>query len=511
MARGARALRRPHIVNRVGKLDWDDALPAHPQQQRFVWSCARNNYFLGGVGTGKTVGLCDRSIRKSLARPAGQMGCFFARTGRDLIDVILPTFMERVDLLQENTGQTHLKSWRASDKEIRWMSGATTIFRPMEDVDKYRGLNLVDADADEIEFVRGDPLYTFQTLNARLRRGAPNLRSFDIACSPNGNRGVIRQFMQKVRAGSRNYRVFNATMFDNPFLFELEDCAECGGTGCGLCGGVGLESEYIATQRGGMSDRQWRQEGLGEVLMPLTAVFGDEFSPEQHEIDWTWDRRLPWVLCIDWGEAQGAVFCACQVLPEPMKLADGRILPAGSWVVAAERRLDMVSRNQFRHAIMDFISKGKLGDSKVLPGGSPGRPSWIATDRAVKAENAWIRRQYSDSGVQIRNCETREQQRVRNGVGMIGYMLAPAEGPPRLYLSKSLADPGGKVVGMRESMREHKYVLDWRTNLPTDVYSDDTYKHIIDALRYAVVTSARHAPLHGGAPLPYTQRYADGA
>lgn len=504
-------------------MDWDECLPTYTVQRRFVHSTARNAYFLGGVGTGKTVALCDRAILLPQAMPRVPHAVF-GRTGRDLRDVVIPKFMERLDLFEHTSGLSLMANWRPSDNKVVWRNGAETLFRPCEQVDRYRGLSLGSAGIDELEFVQGDSLYAFQVLNTRIREGDTNLRSLYIACSPNGLRGVAAHFLESIGAtpqelaagdflGGGGYEIHRATMFDNPFLFDTRDgspvlCEACHGAGCGVCGGVGLSSEYIRTQRAGMSARQWRQEGLGEVLLPLSAVFGDSYSPDLHDIAWDWDTRFPWGLFVDWGEAQGAYFCAVQFVTEPVQLDDGRVLEAGSWVVAAEGRMDMVSRNQFRRAIMAFVDEGKLPTGQRLWCGAPSRPFWIATDRAVRDENYWIHRQYGSKYTRVRSCDSREQQRIRYGIGMLDYMLAPHEGPPRLYFSRSLLGQRDKTVGLRRSMLEHSYVIDRRTNQPTEVFEDDTYKHAIDALRYGIVTAAREPQVHGGAPLPYIDRYA---
>jgi hypothetical protein len=516
--RGSRQLQQPHYVQGHLHIDWDNALPSYAEQYRFVTSEAGYNYFLGGVGTGKTVGLCDRNIRKALGGKARLTHAVFARTGRDLRDVILDTYFQRLEVFERRTGIRPYLAWRRSDMAIKWINQSWTIFRPYDNPDKLRGLNLGSGQVDEIEFSMCDPVYAMEVLTERVRKGPAKDRSLDFSSSPNGLRGVVKVFREAQRAGNRDFASFHATMYQNPFIFDRDRCEECDDDpvakyGCPRCRGMGLESRTIQRMRSVMSERQWRQEGEGEVLLPLSAVFGDSFSEALHVIDWTWDRSngLPWVLCVDWGEAH-AYFAAVQILPRPMQLWDGRVIPAGSWVVAAERKMQLVSRNDVRRAIIEFINDGNLGGGRQLPGGSPGLPSWAGADRAVPQENQWLRREFRGLDSRVGTCDSRQEQQVKHGVGMLDFMLAPNEGPPRLYFAKSLLPPGGSVCGARGAFAGYSYVMNRWTNQPTEVFNkDDIHDHPVDAIRYGVVTTARRADFHGGERLPYLSRHTQWA
>jgi len=512
--RGSRRLLQPHYVHGHRHIRWRHALPTHPVQTDFVVSKAGYNYFLGGVGTGKTVALCDRNIRKALSSRRGLVHGLFARTGRDLRDVILDSFWDRIETFERNTGIRPYKAWRRSEMAVRWINDSWTLLRAYEIPDKLRGYNLASGQVDEIEFALCDPVYAMEILTERVRKGPAHQRSLDFASSPNGLRGVIKKFRQAIEKGNRDFAEFHATMYDNPFIFDREACHEChdeepAKSSCPRCRGIGLESRTIQRMRAVMSRRQWRQEGEGEVLLPLSAVFGDSYSEQQHVIEWKWDRRFPYILCIDWGEAH-AYFCAAQLIPSDLQLFDGRIIPGGSWVVAAERKMQLVSRNDFRRALVAFINDGDLGKGRRVPGGSPGLPAWVGADRAVPEENKWLRREFRDLSIRVGTCDSKEDQAVKHGVGMVDFMLAPNSGAPRLYLSRELMPPGSSMTGLRGALAGYSYVMNRFTNQPTEVFNkDDIHDHPVDALRYGVVTTAKKPQFHGGEKLLYLSRHVD--
>ncbi len=516
--RGARGLLGAHITDAHAHIDWDDALPEYRQQREFCTARIRNKYFLGGVGTGKTTALCDGNMLAALSTPrrwakAGVMHALFGRTGRDLRDVILPKFEERLQELEDNTGLRLYKGWRVSDKELTWANGAKTVFRPYNKPDKYRGLNLCTAWMDELEFGEGDPLKALTVIQTRIREGPPWLRTLGVASSPNGAWSPgVKLWKRRQDRNSRKWRIWHATMFDNPYLFELEDlCPMCNDLAprCGReegCGGLGLHSEYIETTRSSMSRRQWLQEGLGQLVGSRGGIYADDYSEDRNVVPWVWDPRLPWVLAIDWGESH-AYFCAIQVCDRPVLIPETReVLMPGTWVVAAERKMEDTTRPRFRHAIERFIKHGDLGGRKLRTSGrGPGLPVWVATDRAVKYENRWIYNWLDGPKTTVTYCKTRKQYERMHGIGMVSYMLNPLEGKPRLLLASTLPPPGEEPVGLRESLQQYGFLLD-RTGQPTGVPESNTiHTHPCDALRYAIVTAAHREDLHGGTVLPFVE------
>jgi hypothetical protein len=490
-----------HITDDELRIGFFDALPCHEKQLHFVaGSHRRNQYFLGGVGTGKTRALVTKGIYLALRQP-GIVGALLGRTGRDLSDTVLPEFWAALEVLQSSLGFSVLRSYNKGLVTATFENSSQIKFRPYDQVDKRKGLNLAFAGLDEIEYCVGDPQYSYGVIDRRVRRGIPNLRQVFACSTPAGLRGAIEMFMTRIANGSEKHFIQHATCFDNPWMFDGEPCPDCqgareiDGTKCIRCGGVGLASEYIDALRAGSSKRSWEQEALGRVLKTSAAIFS-EWDEAVHVIPWRWQPGLPWVLCVDWGGPAHAYYCAVQVLEHP-EVVDGRVLPAGSWIVAYEEKHDQISRPEFRQRIRRFVM-------------DRGLPYWVATDRAVVEENRWIRQALKGTKY-IRWCESREEQAVKSGVAMITYMLSPYVGEPRLYVSSELPRTLGIADrGLRGAMLNYQHVVDPRNPqlVYDDILKDSVNDHPVDALRYGIVTSAKHRQLHGGEWLPFVRAKA---
>ena len=424
-----KSLRSCHYTDETVDVDFFDVLPCHAKQVQFITANRRSSYFIGGIGTGKTKAATRKAVFKALEQP-GQTGILLGRTGRDLQTTLIPSLFEDLDLFGEATGIQLVSEYSRGNQILTLINGSRIILRPYDRVDKLRGINCAWAGVDEIEYCLGDPLYSFNTIAGRVRQGKPGLRQVFLTSTPNGLRGVIAHFLAKQTEGSAQYHVTHATCFDNPWIFDPSPCPDCEGSRlakdgakCARCGGVGMASEYIDALREGTSKRMFRQEALGMVLKPMSAVF-DEYDESRHIIPWHWDHTITnWGLGIDWG-TNHAYMVAVQFLERAQRVA-GRTLPAGSWVVADERKFEGISRETFRQEVVKLIkSKRKL-------------PHWIATDRAVRSENGWIKGAFP-SVPHTKWCENFDQQNIRNGLACISYMLDPYEGSPRLYFSDEL-------------------------------------------------------------------------
>lgn len=495
----SKKLRRSHYTEEQVDVDFFDVMPCHAKQRQFITAGRRFCYFLGGIGTGKTKAATRLALYKSLEQ-SGETGLLLGRTGRDLQTTLIPSLFEDLDLFGERTGIQLVDEFSRGNQIITLINGSRIILRPYDRVDKLRGINCAWAGADEIEYCLGDPLYSFNTIAGRIRQGKPDLRQLFITSTPNGLRGVVAHFLAKQQEKSSMYHVTHATCFHNPWIFDPDPCIKCSGTGkigsdsCEWCGGVGQASEYIDALREGTSKRMFRQEALGMVLKPMSAVF-DEFDESRHVISWHWDHSIKnWGLGIDWG-TNHAYMVAVQFLEREERVG-GKLLPAGSWVVADERKFEGVSRETFRQEVVKFIkSKRSL-------------PYWIATDRAVKSENSWIKSAFPQVD-HTKWCESKDDQNVKDGLACMSYMLDPFEGRPRLYFSDQLEKGVLKQGrGIRGAMVNYCYKTDPRDrSIILDILDKDNVNdHPVDALRYLVVTTARHEIIHGGSWLPYVMR-----
>ena len=483
--RGLKALRSVHYTDQSVEHSFFEALPCYPKQAKWIAQThCRNSLFLGGIGTGKTTALVRKALLCALRQP-GTDGCLLARTGRDTMQTILPAFFEALELYKQHTGVQLLKNFVRSEMRAVLEGGSNLLFRPYgESVDRLRGLNCSFMGVDEIEYARGDPRYIWDVISGRVRTGDPAKRQVFAATTPNGMRGLVAHFVEKQRAGAPGYYVAHSTIFDNPYLNDGHPCPDCDGAGCERCGNTGQASEYRDAVRASSSRRYWEQDGLGKVLQPVSGVF-QEYAEDRHLIDWTFDTDLPFAVGIDWGESVAAA-----VLVQFVDTFTHDLEP-GTWVVCDELIVTQCSREQFRQALLAWL-------------GQYGAPHWAAADRAVPSENRWLRAVLHKTPW-VKVCESKKTMRVRYGVEAMRSMLDPSTGKPRLFFARSLdSTVGAQAYGIRSQMLNYRYKLN-----PFGELSDEPLKdgreHIVDALRYLVVTSALHAPMHGGQALPFAR------
>jgi len=476
---------------------WLDIFDLHEKQRRFVFSKRRNALYCGGIGSGKSWALINALLRASFLSPPGVTVGIFGRTGPDLTNVLLPVFHAQLEIFKDKTGIDPIKSVNKSERRYRMAWGSDFLARPYDRIDTIRGLTLGAAGVDEIDVARVSADEAFSVISGRVRDPRAHHKRLFLCTTPNGLQGACALWVRQA-AKERE-------------LSKLSDLKGCDDGRCGVCQMCELlaakdfytvhstlyDNPYLdeATKRqmrAGCSKRQALQEIYGQILRPLEVVFA-EYSEEKdgHLIDHTWNPSLPYALGIDWGTTHG-YFCAVQFNPKD-----------GTWIVADEKVLNDVSRQDMRSSISSFIeSRGRA-------------PYWIGADRAVPDENKWARMTYQDTFV--RTCRTKAAQSIISGVEALRYMLSPydaesqKEMPPRLYFARSLrSDPTTeKGRGIRDSLKFYSYekIMGQVTNTPSRSPIDPN-KHAIDALRYLIFTSRREPYMHGGGTLPWFETHA---
>ena len=423
------------------------------KQAEFLTSTARNRFFLAGRGAGKSWTLTLDALLQALVNP-GLPGALLGRTDRDIKRNLLPFLRLHLRTLQEATGFNWVKRFSADEQAIYLHNGSIIYWQGYERVDKLRGQNLAWIDADEICWSDADELTVYETAKGCIR--LPCSRpSFAVASSPNGLRGVTKLFRDRQLEASREFYVARATSYDNPHLGR----------------------DVIADWKASMGLRRYEQEVLALALRPMSAVYG-EFRESVHCIAWTPANhpQTRWVFGIDWG-LNRAVAVGIQVEA------------SGRWVVAGELVRNPESRGHFRADLRTWIDN--LTDGKA--------PFLISADRAIPEENMWLRNVYGPRKTIVLSLTSKHDQYVRNGIALVGDMLAPVEGSPRLVFSDKLPKVyQGNVAGIVPSMSAYKYEVD-REGTPTDVPAkDNVHDHAVDGLRYAVVAGARFKELHAG-------------
>jgi len=477
---------------RIARVDWWTIFGGEHEytaQREFVNGSDRlHQIWLGGRGTGKTWGLMLKALWLALRnpgepRPGGSYrlceGAMFGRTAREIDHKLAPYFEEHLRTFQDATG-INLLAWYSGKFDCYTLINGARIYKlsygRADALKKDRGYTLGWAVMDEVEHAEVNSRDAFEIVLATLRHPLAKESTLAVATSPNGLRGVTAHFLKKLRAGDPNYYAQTATVYDNPYVDDV----------------------FRERLKSGCSPRMWRQEGLGEILRPVEAIY--DFEEGKHLIDWRWRADLPYILGIDWGEAH-AYACAIQIDEN-----------SGRWVVARERKMEDGSRPKFREVVLDLVRECARA------------PYMIATDRAVRSENNWAMGTFSDvceGG--IRWAKSRTQQHIAWGVGAVEYMLNPPAGKgigqdddPRLVFSRELSghlETAGR--GLRGAMINYRYR---RRRMDTGEYvitndpeTNTPNCHPCDALRYAVISSVYDEKVHGGRVLPYVEAHPLGS
>lgn len=459
-------------------IDLIEAFDPYDRQARFVRSDAYFNYFVGGIGSGKTFALMLWSLRKVIENP-GMHGLIAGRTMTDVDRSLLPVLLSMVERLRQLTGIQLLLRHDRGNQCLRFANGADVYLYGYNRIDKVRGLNLVWAALDETEWSEADPDDVFDVVSGRLRETAPGQRpkyQLGFASSPNGLRGIVKRFYEsqqiwregretgdrdKLMIGSQ-FHLVTATSHDNPHLPD----------------------SYFLRMRT-MSRRRYRQEVLGQILRPALAIYeiGDhhfvDWRPARERVDGVRHR----VIGIDWGNHNGKHVAIDIDVDER----------TGIWTVVDELIDDEHPIGHFLARLKDWIRR-------------PGRPEpfMICPDRAIRDANAAIGRAFSHS--HLRPMDSKDEQRVKRGIELVTYMLDPHGEEVRLRFSRTLAKVAtGHTAPLIPAMRGYQWRKD-RYGIPlTEPHKDDITDHACDALRYAVVASLTYpSKLHAGRRLYLT-------
>lgn len=464
---------------------WGDK--RHPVQERWVygahgpWGCPFYQGLQGGRGLGKTYAIAYKMLFLALLNPGRLVGgqwqyCYGAvvgRTGREVVQKILPAFFEACARFKEATGVTILAdrgAWNKNEQVIRLQNGAAIYvlsYGRKDMLEMLRGYTWGWALFDELERCPGiDPEEVVKTVAPCIRDPQAQHPCFGWASSPNGLRGMVKRHHDAWAAANDNYFLAAGSIHDNPFL----------------------KTSTVAAIKAGMSKRAWLQEGLGIALQPLEVIFG-EYRDSRHVIDHEWDPHALNVIGVDWGTSH-AYICAFQV--------DRR----GRWVLAAEHKATDTTLPRFRRTVRRFVAMVKERSGSDIYA--------MACDRSPQSEREWFVRAFEDQcegGVEY--LSKKDDQRVHFGLACISSMLDPADGgEPRFFLSSALsASTDESTMGARGAFKSYCYetmkTLSGATIITNEPSKRNNADHQVDGARYPVV-AFRHDPrLHGGRMLPF--------
>lgn len=446
-------------------IDLGAAWALYAKQAQFAFNPALFSLFLAGVGAGKTHALTAWVIARALRNP-NATGALLGRTSVDLATVLLPNLFDRLDEIRNSSGINLIRNYDKGQGKLSLINGAEILFRPFNRIAKLRGTTFTFIGLDEAEFSEAPPDEIWAVTTGRLRGKGP-CPGLAAATSPNGLRGITRKFVDAqghyadaVAKGDKDaakawacWHVTCATSHDNPYL-----------------------PPHFFDALNSLSKRRYQQEVEGKVLRPLHSVLPLE---DRHLVPWRWQDwpSLPRVYGVDWGTQGAHVAVMAQVQPN------------GTWTVADELIVDDAPRGKFQDQLHRWID-----------GHGRAPPALIGVDRAAPVENGILERHYRSTPV--RWMESREEQRVTEGLEMVRDLLDPVDGDPKLRFATSLAQVnGGQTAPILPALRGYVYHLDVDGVPTTRPRKDNINDHAVDALRYAVRGSADVPHLHGGRTL----------
>lgn len=149
-----------------------------PMQKAFHQSKAKYRFYVGGFGSGKTLCLAMEALKVAMTYP-GSFGAITRKTYPELRDTTRRTFFEICP-------QDIIREWRPSENHLKLTNGSEILFRPLDEPDKLKSLNLDWFAIDEGSETTKD---IFDMLRGRLR-GVFGPRKGWVVSNPEGHNWI---------------------------------------------------------------------------------------------------------------------------------------------------------------------------------------------------------------------------------------------------------------------------------------------------------------------------------
>lgn len=192
--------------------------------------------FVGGIGSGKTIGGCARGLAASYGQVGSQsirtpnLGIITAPTYGMLRDATVRTFLE--------VASPFIGSYNKSEMRAEMRNGSEILFRSTDEPEHLRGPSAMWWYGDEAAlYVPG----VWKIMLGRLRQYGQHGWAW-ITTTPKGRNWVWQRFAQKARAG---YRMYKAKTLENPYL-DRDFVAGLVEEYVGDFGRQELEGEFVA-------------------------------------------------------------------------------------------------------------------------------------------------------------------------------------------------------------------------------------------------------------------------
>lgn len=201
-----------------------DFLGKNPSQTQleFVEAPEPEVAFIGGVGCGKTVGLCAKAIM-TLLRYQGSRVILCRRTYDELLKTTKQTFFRVAQPLKDAGLIERPRAWEYTEQTnyVRLSTGAELTFNNLEDETKWRNVEATWIGVDQAEendvqlmdFVRTRIRQTF-----RQKIVPPAGRQFVVIANDEGHNWIWRRYHPDSVGMMAKRRFFHSTSLENPHL-----------------------------------------------------------------------------------------------------------------------------------------------------------------------------------------------------------------------------------------------------------------------------------------------------
>lgn len=191
-------------------------------QLEFIEAPEQEVCWVGGVGAGKTVGLCAKFIMTMLRYPGSRL-MLARRTYDELLKSTKDTFFRVATPLKEAGLIERPRHWDYKEQTnyVRLTTGAELHFSNLDDETKFRNLEFTGIGVDQAEEIEGDLLLFLKTRTRstiRQRHVPPAARQFCLIANDEGQNWIWRRYHPDSVGHVTTRRLIHATSLENPHL-----------------------------------------------------------------------------------------------------------------------------------------------------------------------------------------------------------------------------------------------------------------------------------------------------
>jgi hypothetical protein len=396
---------------------------------------------------------------------------------------LFPAVLNHLDSFAINQGYSLVQYARSGTGNLRVKirNGAELLFVGQDWLLTNRGPQFAAILIDEMSKMwRPEELY--QEGVGRLRDPRARFRQIVVLMNlEHGETGILRQFIQRTRAGDPAADLILSPTSEN----------------------TTLPADYVQSLRSIMSRSRYAAMVDGKVIRCQASVW-PEFSRRRHilRIDATKLRvKLPWAVSLDWGlQSAALVALLCRVAAPDGTRAHGLPCdifhpyhdyptdrPTALALICVDELVDdaLNTTERFMHGVGQLVDKWSQ-----IQGQDP---------LIVAYDPAGGKRARRDVGRLCSDRDTRgwhygpDEKDVWEGVELLRGWLDPMSGIPRFWVTEELAGrPSSAERGIATSMEQLPRAM-WHGDYASQIAPGTPYEHITDDARYLVRYVAREA------------------